>query len=512
MLRTRSSATLRKWLIGAAGLALLAPNLAVAQEQTQSPALLQQSRPMPGHGPESVADLAEGLLSAVVNISTSQNVAGGGGGQNRVPMPQLPEGSPFQDFFDEFFKDREGGEGGPNPSQKVQSLGSGFVVDAEKGIVVTNNHVIADADEIEVNFSDGAKLKAELVGTDTKTDIAVLKVDPSLKKLTAVKFGDSNKLRIGDWVMAIGNPFGLGGTVTVGIVSARNRDINSGPYDDFIQTDAAINRGNSGGPLFNMDGEVVGINTAIISPSGGSIGIGFSIPAQLAAGVVQQLSEFGETRRGWLGVRIQPVTDDIAESLGMATAKGALVAGVIKGGPVDDGSVLPGDVIIKFDGRDVIEMRDLPRVVAESPVGKAVDVVIVRKGVEQTVKVTLGRLEDGEKLASAEETAAGEDQPVATATVLGMTVGELNEEARKKFGIAEDVSGVVITEVEKDSPAAERGIAAGEVIVEIAQESVGSPKDVLDRVNALKEQGRKNALLMLASKTGELRFLTVRTE
>jgi serine protease Do len=373
--------------------------------------------------------------------------------------------------------------------------------------------VIADADEIEVNFSDGSKLKAELVGTDTKTDIAVLKVDPTLKKLTAVKFGDSSTMRIGDWVMAVGNPFGLGGTVTVGIISARNRDINSGPYDDFIQTDAAINRGNSGGPLFNMYGEVVGINTAIISPSGGSIGIGFSIPSELAAGVVSQLAEFGETRRGWLGVRIQPVTDEIAESLGMKSAKGALVAGVIKGGPVDNGSILPGDVITKFDGKEVDEMRDLPRVVAESPVGKAVDVEIVRKGVEQTVKVTLGRLEDGEKLAEGENATPSQDgDEIATASVLGMTIGELNDQARSQFEIGPEISGVVITEVAPDSPASERGILAGEVITEIAQESVSSPKEVTDRIAKLKEQGRKNALLMLASKTGELRFVTVRMD
>lgn len=466
-------------------------------------------------GPESVADLAEGLLGAVVNISTSQTVKGMEG-ENPVPMPQLPEGSPFQDFFNDFFKNREGQENG-GASQKVQSLGSGFIVDAEQGIVVTNNHVIADADDIEVNFSDGSKLKAELVGTDTKTDIAVLKIDPKVKKLTAVKFGDSNKMRIGDWVMAVGNPFGLGGTVTVGIVSARNRDINSGPYDDFIQTDAAINRGNSGGPLFNMDGEVIGINTAIISPSGGSIGIGFSIPAEIAAGVVDQLRQYGETRRGWLGVRIQPVTDEIAESLGMATAKGALVAGIIKGGPVDNGEIQPGDVVIKFDGKDIVEMRDLPRVVAESAVGKAVDVVIVRKGVEQTVKVTLGRLEDGEKVAEAEagKPADADKDKKAEApvtSVLGMTIGELNEEARTKFGIAADVSGVVVTSVVKDSAAGERGIVAGEVITEIAQESVSTPKQVIDRIAKLKEQGRKNALLMLASKTGELRFATIRMD
>lgn len=499
----------RKTMFAATALAL-AGSMAVpvAMAQNAAPTVTQ-------NGPASVADLAEGLLGAVVNISTSQTVKGTEG-PGAVPMPQLPEGSPFQDFFDEFFKDRGGERGGG--SQKVQSLGSGFVIDAEQGFVVTNNHVIADADDIEVNFSDGVTLKAKLVGTDTKTDIAVLKVDPKGHKLTAVKFGDSNKMRIGDWVMAIGNPFGLGGTVTVGIISARNRDINSGPYDDFIQTDAAINRGNSGGPLFNMNGEVIGINTAIISPSGGSIGIGFSIPSQLAVGVVDQLREFGETRRGWLGVRIQPVTDDIAESLGMKSAKGALIAGVIKGGPVDNGTIQPGDVVKSFDGKEIDEMRDLPRIVAESPVGKAVDVVIVRKGVEQTVKVTLGRLEDGEKLASSEEGTGEEDggsdqdKAVATASVLGMTIGELNDEARSKFGIAADVNGVVVTEVAKDSAAAERGVQAGEVITEIAQESVSTPKDVMDRIGALKEQGRKNALLMLASKSGELRFVTIRMD
>ncbi|WP_237684446.1 DegQ family serine endoprotease [Pseudaminobacter soli (ex Zhang et al. 2022)] len=485
--------------------------MAFAQQQPLSTAPAAPAPVQPStHGPASVADLAEKLLGAVVNISTSQNVKGTEA-PNTVPMPQLPEGSPFQDFFEDFFKNRDGDDQGG--SQKVQSLGSGFVVDADEGILVTNNHVIADADEIEVNFPDGSKLKAQLVGTDTKTDIAVLKVDPKLKKLTAVKFGDSNKMRIGDWVMAIGNPFGLGGSVTVGIISARNRDINAGPYDDFIQTDAAINRGNSGGPLFNMDGEVIGINTAIISPSGGSIGIGFSIPAELAVGVVDQLRHYGETRRGWLGVRIQPVTPEVAESLGMKTAKGALVAGVIKGGPVDNGSIQPGDVIIKFDGKDVHEMRDLPRVVAESSVGKAVDVILIRKGAEQTVKVTLGRLEDGEKLASAPTEEVKQEQAIpSTATVLGMKVGELDEEIRKTFEIPPDVSGVVVTEVDPKSIAAERGILAGEVITEIAQETVSSPKDVTDRIAALKKQGRKNALLMMASKSGELRFVTLRMD
>ncbi|MDX3925194.1 MAG: Do family serine endopeptidase [Shinella sp.] len=465
------------------------------------------------NGPESVADLAEGLLDAVVNISTSQNVRN----EDRAPTPQVPEGSPFQDFFDEFFKDDGSQGGGP---RTVNSLGSGFVIDPT-GFIATNNHVIEGADDIEVNFANGSKLKARLVGTDPKTDLALLKVEPKAP-LKAVPFGDSKVMRIGDWVMAIGNPFGLGGSVTVGIISARGRNINAGPYDNFIQTDAAINRGNSGGPLFNMRGEVIGINTAIISPSGGSIGIGFSVPTELAANIFMQLKEFGETRRGWLGVRIQPVTDDIAESIGMSEAKGALVAGIIEGGPVANGSIRTGDVIIRFDGKDVDEMRDLPRVVAESPVGKAVDVVVVRDGKEQTVKVTLGRLEDGEKLAEAsgEETEdpattenGGEQQSEpAAAGALGMSLATLDEESHKSYGIVESVEGVVVTAVEPNSAAAERRIEVGDVIVEIGQEAVSSPEDVTSRIDKLKSEGRRNALLMIANKSGALRFVTVRME
>ncbi|WP_370340655.1 DegQ family serine endoprotease [Shinella oryzae] len=471
-------------------------------------------------GPESVADLAEGLLDAVVNISTSQNVKN----EDKAPMPQVPEGSPFQDFFDEFFKG-DGGEGS-NQGQTVNSLGSGFVIDPA-GYIATNNHVIEGADDIEVNFANGSKLKAKLVGTDPKTDLALLKVEPKAP-LKAVPFGDSRVMRIGDWVMAIGNPFGLGGSVTVGIISARGRNINAGPYDNFIQTDAAINRGNSGGPLFNMKGEVIGINTAIISPSGGSIGIGFSVPTELAQNIFSQLREFGETRRGWLGVRIQPVTDDIAESLGMSEAKGALVAGIIKGGPVDNGVIQTGDVVIRFDGKDVHEMRDLPRVVAESPVGKAVDVVLLRNGKEMTVKVTLGRLEDGEKQADAEDDAATPDEgtteedtttdgeelaePQKAELVLGMGIGDLDEAARKTFNIVESVKGVVITEVAPDTAAAERGIVPGDVIVEIGQEAVATAEEVKTRVAKLKSEDRRNALLMIADRTGALRYITVRID
>ena len=288
--------------------------------------------------------------------------------------------------------------------RRINSLGSGFIIDPT-GLVVTNNHVIADADEINVILNDGTKIPAELVGRIQRaiSRCCACKYDKPLK---AVKFGDSDKLRLGEWVVAIGNPFSLGGTVTAGIVSARNRDINSGPYDNYIQTDAAINRGNSGGPLFNLNGEVIGVNTAIISPSGGSIGIGFAVPSSSAVAVIDQLRQFGETRRGWLGVRIQQVTDDIAESLGIKPAHGALVAGVDDKGPAKPGGIEPGDVVIKFDGHDVKEMHDLPRIVADTPVGKEVDVVVIRKGKEETHKVKIGRLEDGEKLASAD---AGKD-------------------------------------------------------------------------------------------------------
>src|SRR4051812_21825921 len=365
-------------------------------------------------GPDGIADVAEKVIDAVVNISTTQTVEAKGGGNSggeRGQMPQLPPGSPFEEFFDDFFKNRRGGQGGDKNGgmqpRKTNSLGSGFIIDTA-GVVVTNNHVIADADEINVIMNDGSKIKAELVGVDKKTDLAVLKFKPT-ERLVAVKFGDSDKLRLGEWVIAIGNPFSLGGTVTAGIVSARNRDIASGPYDNYIQTDASINRGNSGGPLFNLDGEVIGVNTLIISPSGGSIGIGFAVPSKTVVGVVNQLRQFGELRRGWLGVRIQQVTDEIAESLNIKPARGALIAGVEDKGPAKPAGIEPGDVVVKFDGKDIKEPKDLSRVVADTAVGKEVDVVIIRKGAEETRKVTLGRLEDTEKAVQA---AAKKDEPV----------------------------------------------------------------------------------------------------
>src|SRR6202790_3850512 len=370
---------------------------------TLGAASLLSAAPAFARGPDGIADVAEKVIDAVVNISTSQTVEAKGGGNERGAMPQLPPGSPFEEFFDDFFKNRKGpgggSKGGDMQPHKTNSLGSGFIVDTS-GIVVTNNHVIADADEINVIMNDGTKIKADLVGVDKKTDLAVLKFKP-VKPLIAVKFGDSDKLRLGEWVIAIGNPFSLGGTVTAGIVSARNRDINSGPYDSYIQTDAAINRGNSGGPLFNLDGEVIGVNTLIISPSGGSIGIGFAVPSKTVAGVVDSLRQFGELRRGWLGVRIQQVTDEIAESLNIKPARGALIAGVEEKGPAKPAGIEPGDVVVKFDGKDIKEPKDLSRVVADTAVGKEVDVVIIRKGQEETRKVTLGRLEDTDKAVAA---------------------------------------------------------------------------------------------------------------
>ena len=420
----------------------------------------------------------------------------------------MPQGSPFQDFFDEFFNQQERGNRGRRQPRTVQSLGSGFVIDPE-GIIITNNHVIADADEITVDFTDGSELIAEVIGTDPKTDIAVLRVKPE-KPLQAVPFGKSSESRVGDWVMAIGNPFGQGSSVTLGIVSAINRDIRSGPYDNFIQTDAAINRGNSGGPLFNMKGEVIGINTAIISPSGGSIGLGFSIPSSLAVNVIQQLREFGETRRGWLGVSIQPVTDDIAESLSMDEARGALVAGLTAKGPAKNSGILVGDVILEFDGQRIAQMRDLPRIVADTPVGKSVDVVVLRKGKEETVPVTLGRLEDGEKLIAAQKgDEDGEEEAVKVVTAMGLTFEELTDEARKTHSIAADVTGVLISEVEPGSAAEEKGIKPGSVVSEIGQESVSSPEDVEKRVAALKKEGRKKALLLVTGKDGQLGFIVL---
>jgi serine protease Do len=474
---------------------------AVAAAAMTLPALSTSSA---ARGPDTIADISERVIDAVVNISTSQKVE-----TRNSPMPQLPNDPQLDELFRDFFNRR--GQGDPQNRERgprrVNSLGSGFIIDPS-GIVVTNNHVISEADEITVILNDGARLKAEIIGRDQKTDLALLRVKPD-KPLKAVTFGDSEKLRLGEWVIAIGNPFSLGGTVTAGIVSARNRDINSGPYDNYIQTDAAINRGNSGGPLFNLDGEVVGVNTAIISPSGGSIGIGFAVPSKTAMPVIEQLKQFGETRRGWLGVRIQQVTDEIADSLKINPPRGALVAGVDERGPAKPAGIEPGDVIVKFDGKDIKEMRDLPRVVADTPVGKQTPVVIIRKGKEETKTVTLGRLEDGEKLAAADPKSEGTPDKSVVKKTLGLELANMSDDLRKRYKIKDTVKGVIITGVDANSPAAEKRLAPGDVIVEIAQEAVANADELQAKIDKLKKDGRKSALLLVAGADGELRFVAL---
>ena len=459
--------------------------------------------------PDSFADLAAKLSPAVVNISTTQVIKG----DKNQPEFMVPPGSPFEEFFKDFLERNRPKNRGP---QRATSLGSGFIIDAT-GLVVTNNHVIAEADEISVRLSDGTRLEATLVGRDAKTDLALLKVDPK-GKLPALKWGNSENSRVGDWVLAIGNPFGLGGSVTAGIISARGRDINAGPYDDFFQTDAAINRGNSGGPLFNMNGEVIGINTAIYSPTGGSVGIGFAIPSTLANRVIKQLAEYGHTRRGWLGVRIQTVTDEIAVGLGLEKATGALVAGVGEDGPAGKAGIQQGDVILRFDGQEVDEMRALPRIVAETRIGKTVDVEAWRKGKLITLKVTIAEMEErDEKLAQADE--ESKPEPVKDVELLGMRLSALTDDARATFKLKDTATGVLILEVAGDSSAAKFGLRPGDLIVEVQQTPVTTPDDVraqIEKIHAANKERKskkvKSVLLLVQQRSGNRRFVAVQLD
>ena len=444
--------------------------------------------------PESFADLAQQVSPAVVNITTTTTVAAPSDGG-----PVLPPGSPFEDFFRDF--------GGPHGPQRSNALGSGFVI-SEDGYIVTNNHVIEGADEISVELYSGATLDAELVGTDPKTDIALLKVT-SDAALPFVSFGDSDLARVGDWVMAVGNPLGQGFSVSAGIVSARNREL-SGTYDDFIQTDAAINRGNSGGPLFNMDGEVIGVNTAILSPNGGSIGIGFSMASNVVTKVVGQLKQFGETRRGWLGVRIQDVTPDVAEAMGLAEAKGALVTDVPEG-PAKEGGMQAGDVITSFDGADVSDTRDLVRRVADADVGRAVRVVVLREGKSQTLLVTLGRRETAEGEEPGGEAVPDAPEGPVSKELLGMTLGVLTEESRAELGLDADVQGLVITDIDASGEAYDKGLRSGDVITEAGQQKVTTIADLEARITEAKEAGRKS-LLLLIRRGADPRFVALSVE
>jgi serine protease Do len=470
-------------------------------------------------GPDGFADLAKELLPAVVNVSSSQTIKADKekGNQPGPDMPQFPPGSPFEQFFKDFLdRNQHPGQGqgqGQGQSEALPrhatSLGSGFIIDPS-GLVVTNNHVIADADEITVTLQDDTNFKAEVVGRDTKVDLALLRIKSS-KPLPAVKFGDSDQTRVGDWVLAIGNPFGLGGSVTAGILSARAREINAGPYDDFLQTDAAINRGNSGGPMFNMNGEVIGINTAIYSPSGGSIGIGFAIPSNLAKPVLDQIKQFGHPRRGWLGVNIQSVTDEIAESLGLDKPRGALIASVRDGGPAQVAGIQPGDVVLDFDGKEVTDMRRLPRIVAETPIDKVAKVTVWRKRKEEVLDVKVGELVEDDQQAAASPTAPTPPPPADAVKALGLSLANVTPELKDRFSLSGDVAGVVVTDVEANSPGAEKGMRVGDVIVEVAQDEVKNPAEIVSKIDEAKKAGRKSVLL-LVDRQGDLRFVALKLD
>lgn len=471
------------------GVALLISALTVMLVVIAAPVARAQSLP-----PATFADLVDQVGDAVVNITTSALVAGREG-----PAPMLPEGSPLEDFFDDFLNRQP-----PNRSpRRSQALGSGFVI-SDDGYIVTNNHVIEGADEITIEFRGGFTLEARLVGTDPNTDIALLKVDAD-GPLPFVDFGDSTAMRVGDWVMAMGNPLGQGFSVSVGIVSAAGRAL-SGSYDDYIQTDAAINRGNSGGPLFNLDGEVIGVNTAILSPTGGSIGIGFAMSSAVATKVVAQLREFGETRRGWLGVRIQDVTPELAEGLGLAEARGALVTDVPEG-PAREGGMAAGDVILSFDGMPISDTRELVRIVGESAEGQTVPVVVSRAGANETLNITLGRRETAEGLAAT--TPDGQPVPPPSAEVLGMRLAPVTDALRQQLGLSAGLEGLVIEAIDPASDAAAKGLALGDVITEVAQRPIVDVSEFQARVETAKDNGQKSILLLIR-RAGNPRFVALR--
>jgi serine protease Do len=459
--------------------------------------------------PESFADLVDKLMPTVVNITTTQNIPQQG--QRLRDMPQLPPGSPFEELFKEFF-DKKNGE---QQQRRGTSLGSGFIIDGE-GYVVTNNHVIQGAEDITVILRDDTQLKAKLIGSDARVDLAVLKVDPPGKKpLPAVKFGDSDKTRVGDWVVAIGNPFGLGHSVTAGIISARGRSLSNESLDDYLQTDAAINKGNSGGPLFNTDGEVIGVNTAIYSPSGTNAGLAFSIPSNIVKQAADQLREFGRIRRGWIGVSYQSVTDDIADSFGLDHAHGVLVANVVADGPAGKAGLKRNDIILSFAGQDVPDLRRFPRFVANARVGSTIDITVWRGGKEMPLKLKIGEQEEAEKTNVSAQGGTPKKVPEAdqavTSTVeqLGLTLQKISDQLREKYGLSDGAKGVVVTKVIPDSPAAEKQLQAGDLILEVDQKPVTTPQEVTEIVAKLQAQ-KKRSVLLFVERQGDPRFAALR--
>ncbi|OUX41840.1 serine protease [bacterium TMED277] len=442
--------------------------------------------------PNSFSDLVEKLSPTVVNITSSSLMP-----NRQDQVPRLPPGSPFEDFFRDFLdKDQEGS---PRRPRRGTALGSGFIISSD-GFVVTNNHVIENADQIEIEFFDGRLLEAKVVGTDPKTDVALLKVE-SKEPLKYATFGNSSKAKVGDWVLAIGNPLGQGFSVSAGIISARGRAL-SGSYDDFIQTDAAINRGNSGGPLFNMDGKVIGVNTAILSPNGGSIGIGFSMSSTVVEKVVEQLKNYGETRRGWLGVRIQDVTEDVAEALGIGALDGALVTDV-PDGPAGKAGILSGDVVIEFDGKSIKDTRELVRIVGDSPVGKTVSIKVLRGGKKISLSVKLGRLEDN--MAKNIPSSRKQKNELEFA---GMVISNLDVELASKFKIDKEVDGVIIIDVKAGSLAADKGLRKGDVIIQVDQVKLENISQISKLNDKAKSEGRSSILLLIL-REGLRRFVGI---
>lgn len=460
----------------------------------------------PNGQPYSYANLVEPLLPAVVNISTTTLIRGRGeSGVPPVDSP-FPKGSPLEDFFKDFYDQMQ-----PEGPRNSSAVGSGFVIDPE-GYIVTNNHLVADADQVIVTLNDNTELKAVLVGRDRRTDIAVLKVNTE-KKLPFVQWGNSEKLRTGDRIIAIGNPFGLGGTVTTGIVSHLARNIGahsrSGDFiNGYIQTDASINMGNSGGPMFDMAGKVVGVNTAIYSPTGASVGIGFAIPSEVAKKVVAQIRQFGKPKRGWLGVQIQPVTEDIAEGLGLKALTGALVGNVNKDGPAAKAKLQAGDVILKVGDKEIKEPRMLPQIVADISEGTKVPVTIWRKGKLITIPVQIGEYVEPEETAVIPSPDGGKEL-VKGLEIYGMTLQPLTEEIRQRFDITTDVQGVLVVDVAAKSSAAEKGIRPGDIIMEISQVEVKTPQHVLEQFKHAGKENRKSALLLI-SRDGESRYVSVK--
>jgi serine protease Do len=496
MTRTKIAAAALVALL--AGTAIVSPTR-LPFAQSQSPALgLQAQLP-------SLAPLVDKVRPAVVNISTTQRMergerGGGGPDVPDMPFPMFPPGSPFSDMFRHFFESPGRGTT-PAPARRVTSLGSGFLVDSA-GYVVTNNHVVGKAEEITVTLQDSSQHKARLIGRDEKTDIALLKVDAG-KPLPFVTFGDSEQAKVGDWVVAVGNPFGLGGSVTAGILSARGRDLQSGPFDDYLQIDAPINRGNSGGPSFNLSGDVIGINTAIYSPNGGSVGIGFAVPSNLAKKVVNELRDKGSVSRGWLGVQIQEVTGPIAESLGLDKPRGALVTDVSRKSPAEAAGLRQGDVVLEFGGQPIEKLRDLPRAVADARIGGSVKANVWRDGKQIAINVTVG----GQR---AETTASNDEQPgqVERGGQLGLALAALDGMSRQRFGLGDETKGVVVVGVKPGSAAAQHGLQPGDVIVSVAGEQVSKPDEVVSKVTEAQSAKRKS-LLFLIERRGSSRFVAL---